>query len=679
MSDTRTTEPDRRIFLCSCEDTMAPDADAVRRCGGAVETATQLCRAEAGRIRAAFAEGAAVTVGCTQEQPLFEEMAEDEGHNAPRAYANIRETAGWTTEAPGSGPKMAALLAVAAVPAPPIRLVSMESEGVVLILGRDEAAVEAGQSLAEHLDVTVLLEPGADVAPPRRTDFPVLQGRVRRAAGHLGAFTLAVDAFAHPAPSSRTRLEFGAGTDGATSEADIVLDLRGDDPLFPADDLRAGYLRADPGHPAAVEKAVMAASHLVGTFDKPRYVEYEAELCAHSRNRITGCTRCLDLCPTGAIMPAGDTVSIDPMICAGCGQCAAACPTGAAHYALPPVDNLVARLRTLLKTYAAAGGRDAVVVFHDTEHGAELVEAAGRFGSGLPARALPLAVNEVTQLGPEAFATALAYGASAVAVLARGRPRHDTRALVDGLALTGAAAAELGYGEGAVVLIKSDDPDTVTETLSALPKAPAGRPAPSAFLPAGEKRGLLVQAFRELHRTAPSPVDRIPLERGAPFGAAVVDTEGCTLCLSCAAVCPTGAFTDNPDRPMLRFTESSCVQCGLCVATCPEDVIRLEPRIDVAAWDRPKQVVKEEEPFHCTECGKAFGTRSTIERVREKLASHWMYSGPDGEARRRVLEMCEDCRVEVVVNESFDPHDLATRQVRTTEDYLRERARKKDG
>jgi hypothetical protein len=38
--------------------------------------------------------------------------------------------------------------------------------------------------------------------------------------------------------------------------------------------------------------------------------------------------------------------------------------------------------------------------------------------------------------------------------------------------------------------------------------------------------------------------------------------------------------------------------------------------------------------------------------------------------------MCEDCRVQVVVNESFDPHDLATRQVRTTEDYLRERARR---
>src|SRR5699024_9083984 len=124
-----------------------------------------------------------------------------------------------------------------------------------------------------------------------------------------------------PSPSSRHALDFGPGADGAVSEADIVLDLRGGVPLFPADALRPGYLRADPGHAPSLEKAIAEASHLVGTFDKPRYVGFDATLCAHSRNHVTGCTRCLDLCPTGAITPAGDTVAIDAMICAGCGQC----------------------------------------------------------------------------------------------------------------------------------------------------------------------------------------------------------------------------------------------------------------------------------------------------------------------------------------------------------------------
>src|SRR6185436_2203504 len=183
-------------------------------------------------------------------------------------------------------------------------------------------------------------------------------------------------------------------------------DLTGDAPLFPAADLRDGYLRADPGQPAAVLKAVLEARDLVGTFEKPRYVAFDAGLCAHSRSRIVGCTRCLDLCPAGAISPAGDHVAISAEICAGCGQCAAACPTGAASYALPPADALLRRLRTLLTTYREVGGTRPVLLLHDEAHGTPLIEALARHGAGLPANALPLAVNEVTQIGLEAIAAA---------------------------------------------------------------------------------------------------------------------------------------------------------------------------------------------------------------------------------------------------------------------------------
>ena len=47
--------------------------------------------------------------------------------------------------------------------------------------------------------------------------------------------------------------------------------------------------------------------------------------------------------------------------------------------------------------------------------------------------------------------------------------------------------------------------------------------------------------------------------------------------------CPTGALRDDPQRPMLRFVEDACVQCGLCQATCPEHVITLKPQIDFRA------------------------------------------------------------------------------------------------
>src|SRR5665811_2191129 len=98
--------------------------------------------------------------------------------------------------------------------------------------------------LKDHLDVTVLIKQGADVAPTRVTEFPVVKGTIRQAKGHLGAFELTVDDYAAPHPSSRGALSFGPARNDAVSHCDILIDLSGGAPLLPAADLRDGYLRA---------------------------------------------------------------------------------------------------------------------------------------------------------------------------------------------------------------------------------------------------------------------------------------------------------------------------------------------------------------------------------------------------------------------------------------------------
>jgi ferredoxin len=661
----------RTILVCSCEDTMPLDTGAIERgCRGAtVATAHQLCRVELERLRAATASGA-VTVGCTQEAPLFVAVA---GERAI-ALANVRETAGWSADAAAAGPKMAALLAIAAEPMPEVPFVTLSSEGVALIYGRDETAIEAGTLLADHLDVTVLITKPQDLAPPRVTEFPVVKGTIKSAKGHLGAFEIVVDDYAQPAPSSRGALAFGAPRDGAVSRCDLLLDLSGGAPLFTASDLRDGYLRANPGDPAAVLRAVLKARDLVGTFDKPRYITFTEDLCAHSRSKIVGCHRCLDLCPAGAITPAGNHVAIDAQVCAGCGQCAAACPTGAAAYALPPADALMRKLRLLLSTYREVGGYHPIVLLHDGDHGTALIDALARHGDGLPAHVLPLAVNELTQVGLETIAAAFAYGASALRLLLRARPRHDIEGLRQTLALAEPILAGLGFGEGRAAAIETDDPDTLGAVLRSIAvQAPAPRPA--SFAPVGGKRDVMRLALRELQRAAPAPADIVALPAGAPFGAVEINVEGCTLCLSCVSACPTGALSADNERPMLRFTEDACVQCGLCKATCPEKVISLTSQLDFRAATALPRVLKQEEPFACVRCGKPFGVKSTIERVAAKLeGKHWMFKGS---ARRLdVIKMCEECRVSVVAEEDFDPYGKPRPPVRTTEDYLRERDEK---
>ena len=670
-------ERPRKILICSCEDTMPLDGEAVARvCRGAdVVEGLQLCRAELDRFRKLAAGGAPLTMACTQEAPLFDEVASEIKDSGKITFVNIRETAGWSKDAKAAGPKMAALIAASAEPTPNFAFVPLTSDGVTLIYGKDEQAIEAANLLKDHLDVTVLIKPPSNMPPLRVTDFPVVKGSIRQAKGYLGAFELTVDDYAAPNPSSRGELTFGPARNGATSRCDIVIDFSGGAPLFPAADLRDGYLRADLGDPAAVLRAVLKARDLTGTFDKPRYITFTEDLCAHSRSKIVGCHRCLDLCPTGAIAPNGDHVAIDPHICAGCGQCAAACPTGAAAYALPPSDALLRKLRALLGGYREAGGKQAIVLFHDGEHGLELINALARHGDGLPANVLPVQVNEVTQVGLEAVAASLAYGASAVRFLIRAKPRHDVAGLAKTIALAQPILSGLGFSGARVSTIETDDPDALGNALGAI-LSMDGAAKPATFSAVGLKRDVVRHALRELHAAAPAPIDIVPLPQGAPFGTVVVNVAGCTLCLSCVSACPTGALSDDPEKPMLRFAEDACVQCGLCQATCPEKVISLKPQLDFRSATAMSRIIKQEEPFECIRCGKPFGVKSTVERVVAKLeGKHWMFK--DSQKRLDVIKMCADCRVNAMVADNFDPFATTPRpKVRTTEDYLREREQK---
>jgi len=652
---------------------MRLDATAVRRGCRKSEIAEfrQLCRAELDHFRnAAKAEGPLI-VGCTQEAPLFGDEAK--GRSEKMEFVNLRETAGWSVDGTKAGPKMAALLAAASEVTPAFPFVTLSSDGVILIYGRGEIAIEAGRLLADHLDVTIMITKPSQIMPPAITSFPIVQGTIRNAKGYLGSFELTIDDYAAPRPSSRDALVFEAPRNGLTSRCDIVLDLSGGTPLFPAHDLRDGYLRADPGDPAAMLRAVLKARDLVGSFDKPRYINFTAEICVHSRSKLAGCHRCLDLCPTGAITSDGDHVKINAEVCAGCGQCAATCPTGAATYALPPADTLLHKLRAMLLTYREAGGANAIVLFHDSEHGSALIDALARHGDGLPANVLPFTVNEVTQVGLEALVASFAYGAAGIRFLLRAKPLHDLAGLSQTIAMADTIASGLGFSGQRVSTIETDDPDVLGEALRAVEPATAVE-CPATFKTIGKRRDLLRFALHELHRVAPTPTDVIALPQGAPLGAVTVNTAGCTLCLSCVSACPTGALRDDPERPMLKFIEDACVQCGLCQSTCPEKVITLKPQIDFRAARAPARIIKEEEPALCVRCGKPFGVKSTIEKVAAKLEGrHWMY--PAGDKRLDVVRMCADCRVVAMSEQQFDPFLGVPERTppRTTDDYLRQR------
>jgi ferredoxin len=681
------TISDKKLFLCNCNGTIPLDAEALARAlqsGAPVPIHGQLCQKELAAL--ANAEGDCL-VACTQEAARFDEAAHETGKPQTVNFVNIREAAGWSHEARAATPKIAALLAAAALPEPePVPRVAFRSEGRLLITGQADAALYWAEKLKEELEVTVLITGRAIGRElPATRDYPICSGKVERVSGWLGAFEVqwtqenpidlevctrcnacikvcpenAID-WSYQIDLDRCRdhrkcvaacgaigaIDFDRGSQARTrSEAfDLVLDL-GAQPIFRMHQPPQGYWRPgrDPVEQAAVAVEIAAA---VGSFEKPKFFNYKPSICAHSRSEQPGCNLCLDVCSTEAIRTADkdtDHVYVEPHLCMGCGACTTVCPSGAMSYVYPSVPDLGARIRTLVATYRSAGGRDACLLFHDAA-GRELILALGRRGKGLPARVIPVELHHMASAGIDVWLGALAYGVSEVAVLATGgeAPQY-AEAIERQMGFADAIAQALGYQGRHTHLIRAADARSLEDLLWKLETALAVR-VPAAFHWSADKRTTLALAIEHLATHAPTPQSAIPLAAGAPFGSIAINRDACTMCLACVGSCPEGAILDHPQAevPQLRFIETKCVQCGICVATCPEDAITLEPRLLLGAPAREPRVLNEAAIFNCIRCGKPLGTEKIVGSMLAKLAGHSMFAAPGALDR---LKMCADCRV----------------------------------
>ena len=520
-------------------------------------------------------------------------------------------------------------------------LIGYQSRGHCLIIGPLDLALEVASKLDTDAQTILVPTPGKAAINKQATEdgIAVIEADALLLKGYLGAFDCAVGD-----PESPGSLAMVAGV-SLLGGFDLVLDL-GDLPMLRQEVLPFGY-KATGNNETAIETACKELAELQGEFEKPKYFEYDASICAHSRSSITACTNCLDVCGTGAITSDGDGIKIEPYLCQGCGSCASNCPSGAVRYAYPAPADALSQLTTLLKPRQEAG-LATVVYFHDVESGAARLES---FKAELAQQVLPLAVEEVASVGMDVWLAAIAYGVSAIAIDAPSADTGAGRALKTQVDTANKILSGMGL-EKRLALINGVDPDEINSLAQV-----EYRTIPFATFKAfNDKRQTIRSAIDHIGLHCTPTSESVALAAESAFGEVSVDKTTCTLCLACVTVCPGSALQDGDTLPQLNFIESQCLQCGLCEKACPESAISLSARFLYDSEEaRKPRVLNEETPFNCIVCNTPFATEQIIGRMQTKLADHWMFK--DDNAVRR-LKMCEDCRVKDIFEQTESGIDV---------------------
>ncbi|MES9942519.1 MAG: 4Fe-4S binding protein [Candidatus Thiodiazotropha sp. 6PLUC2] len=497
-------------------------------------------------------------------------------------------------------------------------LVNYQSRGRLAIIGNQQA-LEIAPRLSDKLHPMVILTEGAE-----EPGVPVVPGGGRPIAieGYLGAFKILLG------EEGRSNFEIIA--------VDLVLDLT-PEPLMGQDLTPPGYFRASFNE-SELDQVVETLADMTGRFEKPRYFDYDPQICAHGRSGKTACTRCLDVCPAEAISSLAETIEVNAYLCQGGGACATVCPSGAIRYVYPGVKDTLERLRKLLTVYREAGGEHPIILIRASSDAPVPAPEEGNY--------LTMEVEELASVGLEVWLSALAYGAQAVWLVNDNQLPDDVAdALQQQLLTAEEVVSAMGYPAGVVRLGALEE----IKDSSIMPDL-----KPAGFSGLGDKRQTVYLAIDHLFAQSQRAKPMATLSQGAPFGEAVVSAQSCTLCLSCVGVCPGKALqSGSGEHPQLRFVEANCLQCGLCTRTCPEDAIWITPRLifDTERRSHPR-TLHEEQPFHCVSCGKPFATRSVIEKMRSKLSGHYMFQS---ERALRRLTLCDECRV---VDIAQDPEAL---------------------
>lgn len=360
-----------------------------------------------------------------------------------------------------------------------------------------------------------------------------------------------------------------------------------------------------------------------GTISYTNFIKYNASFCQYHHRREVICGHCAHNCPSGAITlhDTDKELKITDIDCVGCGKCAGICPTGAIEYT--PVS------RTAFQNISALyKGKTPLVLTEGV--------AIENLRVDLQENVVPLIVEQTDFLDECHLLSLLQKSGFPILIYT------DTLSPIteNGVSVLNEIFQQKYHRQAIYVCANevelaetADQLSPFAEVLYDLDERSLG------------KREIF--AKRLSHLIGGDDLGSVQTGPYLCYGSISINEEQCTLCLSCADACNTGALTVHAEDRTLRCNPALCTACGYCETTCPEkNCLHLEKNQIVLRPDFFKQnVMAKDELFKCVECGKGFAPAKAV----GKIAAMMQPLFGDDQIRIKALYCCPACKARVML------------------------------
>lgn len=377
-----------------------------------------------------------------------------------------------------------------------------------------------------------------------------------------------------------------------------------------------------------------ALNSRLGQFKYHAPVHYDDRFCQYHLRRPDEsgegwCHRCVDECPSFGVSKDDSLMQLkfSALDCIACGKCVMVCPSGA-------IKRDGFSLEAAQKIAKLYFGITPVVMNSQIESDLEGLEIKEQLiKTMLDSNALALFTPQVHALNETYLLTLMQESAKQVVLfdISKDKLLEESVGMVNGI-------TQAIFGIDGVLLAHSYD-----ELIAAIKKTKdLDVKIDWHYTYAQDDNEALYQVFSQR---------LLSMVRGGDFGKLkardhgriIVDSNKCTLCLSCVGACNVGALSSSEFS--LFHHPSLCTTCGYCMPSCPEKAISTDfGGIALNETFLQKNEVAKSEGFKCVECGKIFASSKSVEKIAAIMAP--IFSGD--EARLRSLQCCDTCKVKVM-------------------------------